>query len=260
MQVLFMKIVIPFFLLILLFSCKSKTDEKDVFNNLIIEGKENMSFEERMKREIEAKLSIPVTEKYKIEIFKAHLNRDEKEDAIITVNRLNFAMDEASKEDSPAKRAELGYMGNYNHFFFYDGKLDKVSIPMTVASSAKSPLKVVFNNVQSDIYQDVSIEYRIRNSAFRNYYLIESGSLLLVFQWKLYDQVGLDNYEANFLEYQEGSISLAKDILVYKGKIKNYSKNIGDVYKYNPEIEKNGDLLYRFFYDPKTAKYMTKAN
>lgn len=245
-------------LLLLLFSCSSNEVEKDVFDNPIIKDKKNMTFEERVKREIEAKLNIPVTEKYALEIKKTHLNRDEKEDAIISVNRLNFAINEASKKDSPAKRAELGYMGNYNHFFYYDGKLDKISIPMTIASSSKSPLKINFNNIQSDIYQDVSIDYKIRNSAFRNYYLIESGSLILVFQWKLYDQVGLDSYEANYIDFSEGSISLVKDILIYKGKIKNYSKSIENVYTYDPTIEKDGDLLYRFFYDPKTAKYMTK--
>jgi hypothetical protein len=252
-----MKLISVILIICVFSSCKNNETEKDVFDNPIIEGVENMTFEERIKREMEAKLSIPVTEKYEIKIYKAHLNRDEKEDAIITVNRLNFAINEASKEGSPAKRAELGYMGNYNHFFYYDGKLDKISIPMTVASSAKSPLKVKFNNIQSDIYKDVSIEYRIRNSAFQNYYLIESGSLIMVFQWKLFDQVGLDSYEANHIEYETGTLSLAKDILIYRGKIKDYSKNIPNVYDYDPKIEKGGPLLYRFFYDPKTAKYMT---
>jgi hypothetical protein len=252
-----MKIISLAIFFIIISACKSNELEKDVFDNPIQDGTVNMSFEDRMKREVEAKLSIPVTEKYKIEFHKTHLNRDEKEDCIITVNRLNFAIDEASKEENPSKRAELGYMGNYNYFFYYDGKLDKISIPMTIASSAKSPLKVKFNNIQSDIYQDVSIEYRIRNSAFQNFYLIEGGSLVMVFQWKLFDQVGLDSYEANFISFENGSISLAKDILIHKGKIKNYSKEIPNVYDYNPTIEKDGDLLYRFFYDPKIAKYMT---
>jgi hypothetical protein len=253
-----MKFIILTALIIALSGCSSNGQEKDVFDNPIIEKKDDLSFEDRIKREVEAKLSIPVTEKYTIEIKKTHLNNDDKEDAIITVNRLNFAIDEAAKEVNPTKRAELGYMGNYNYFFFYDGKLEKVSVPVLVASSAKAPLEIKFENIQSEFYQDVCIEYRIRNSKFRNYYLLENGVIQLIFQWKLFDLVGTADYEANFIEYQEGSISLAKDILIYKGKIENYSTKIDDIYSYNPTIEKNQEVIYRFFYDPKTMKYMTK--
>lgn len=253
-----MKFVVLSILFMAITACSENEQEKDVFNNPIIKKDDNLSFEDRLKREIEAKLSIPVTEKYTIEIKRAHLNNDDKKDAIITVNRLEFAIDEATKETNPAKRAELGYMGNYNYFFFYDGNRDKVSVPMLVASSAKSPLEIKFENIQSEFYQDVCIEYRIRNSKFRNYYLLENGAIQMIFQWKLFDLVGTADYEANFIEYQEGSISLAKDIVIYKGKIKNYSTKIDDVYTYNPIIEKSKEITYRFFYDPKTMKYMTQ--
>lgn len=238
-------------------SCTGKTEEKDVFDQPVKKDKAVVQFEERVKREVEAKLNIPATEKYTLEIKRAYLNADEKEDAVITVNRLEFAEQQAAK-DPGGKRAELGYMGNFNHFFYYDGNLDKISIPMTISSSAKSPLKVSFDHVQSEAYQDLIIDYRIRNSAFRNYYLIENGALTLVFQWKLFDMVGSDQYEANFIEYNPGSYTLAKDILIYPGKIKNYSAKIPDIYTYEPQIEKNGPLQYRFFYDPGTMKYMTK--
>lgn len=250
-----MKEITCVLLFLALFSCTNTEEKKDVFDQPIIENKNKMQFEERVKREIEAKLNIPATEKYTLKIYKEHLNSDEKEDAIITINRLEFAISESKKNNS--KLAEYGYMGNYNQFFFYDGKLDKISIPMNIGSSAKSPLKLTFENIQSDIYKDVIIDYRIRNSAFRNYYKLESSSLILVFQWKLYDMIGTDQYEANYLEYQSGTKSLARDIIVYKGKIKNYNKNIADIYSYEPTIEKGGEELYRFFFDPKTYKYMT---
>lgn len=240
----------------LLFSCNGSTPKEEDTPPLHKEKLE-VAFEERVKNEIAAKLSIPGNEKYELKIYKEHLNGDDKEDAIITVNRLNYAMDVAAK-DKTAKRAEFGYMGPYNYFFFYDGKLDRISVPLTISSSAKGSLGVKFENIQSQMYKDVMIEYRIRNSCFRNYYLIENGSLLLVFQWKVFDMVGTDNYEANYFSYQPGTLSLAKDIVISKGKIKNYSKNISDVYAYNPEIEKEGDELYRFFYDPREMAYMTK--
>ncbi|MFN5418478.1 MAG: hypothetical protein ACK5B9_15575 [Flavobacteriia bacterium] len=249
-----MKEITGILFFLVLFSCTNNEVKKDVFDQPIIENKDKMKFEERVKREIEAKLNIPATEKYTLKIQKEHLNSDEKEDAIITVNRLEFAISEAKKEKN-SRREEYGFLGNFNYFLYYDGKLDKISIPMNIGSSAKTPLKVRFENIQSDIYKDVIIDYRIRNSAFRNYYKLESSSLILVFQWKLYDMIGTDNYEANYLQLQPGSYSLARDIVVYKGKIKNYSKNINDIYTYEPEIEKDGAELYHFFFDPKTYKY-----
>ena len=129
---------------------------------------------------------------------------------------------------------------------------------MKVPSSPKAPLKVIFENIQSEVYKDITIEYRIRNSAFRNYYLIANGNIQIMFQWKLFDNVGTAYPEANFITYDKGSMSLFKDILIYTGKIKNYSPAIPDVYTYNPEIEKAGGLQYRFFYDPRSLKYMTR--
>lgn len=255
-----MKIIRLIFISLILVACSTQNNKENKENTKKDSSEKTATisnFETRIKREIEAKLNIPATEKYALAINKAHLNGDEKEDAIVTINRLEFALNEAAKTNT-AKRAELGFMGNYNYFFYYDGALDRVSIPMPIASSAKAPLKVYFENIQSEIYKDAIIEYRIRNSAFRNYYLIENGSLGLVFQWKLFDQIGTDNYEANFISYQPGTITLAKDIIISKGKISNYSKNISNVYTYNPTIEKNGEELYRFFYDNRTGKYMTK--
>lgn len=253
-----MKFILFFSLTLAFVSCNTAPEEKkDVFNQTIIENKDKLKFEERLKREIEVKLDIPKTEKYTLEIHKGHLNSDEKEDAIITVNRLEFAI-QKSKKNKNSQSDNYGYLGNYNYFFYYDGKMDRVSVPMSIGSSAKAPLKVSLENIQSEIYKDVTIEYRIRNAAFKNFYSIEANSLMLVFQWKLYDMVGTDTYEANYLEYQAGTVTLAKDILVYKGKIKNYSKAIPDVYNYNPIIEKDGAELHRFFYMPQEYKYMTK--
>lgn len=252
---------LKFSLLLLLVACtETQEPEKDVFDNPIEKPKQagNEDFETRMKREVENKLSISSTEKYKMEIAYAQLNNDDVKDAVITVNRLDFAINEASKTANPAKRAELGYMGAYNHFFFYDGASDQLSIPIAVPSSAKAPLEVAFENIQSEFYKDITIQYRIRNSAFKNYYLLENNQLQLMFQWKIFDQVGLDNYEANYITFAPGSISLAKDILIYKGVIKNYSKNIPNVYAYKPEITKTDEKRYQFFYDPKERAYMTQ--
>lgn len=253
-----MKFLVFLIILLLFFSCKNENTKKDFFSIKPPPEKENKStFNKRIKREVETKLNIPATEKYTLKIQFAHLNSDEKKDAVIAVNRLEFAEQEALNSENSFKRKELGYMGNYNCFFFYEGKSDKISIPLFIASSAKSPLKINIGGIQSTKHNNISVDYRIRNSAFRNYYFIENNSINLVFQWKLFDQIGFDIYEANYIEYEKGSISPAKNILIYKGKIKNYSTKIVDWYSYQPIIEKQKELLYRFFYDPKTMKYVT---
>ena len=78
-----------------------------------------------------------------------------------------------------------------------------------------------------------------------------------VFQCKLYDYLGEKNVEANYIEYSNGSVGLAKDILIFKGKLKN-GNNVKDIYNFSPEIEKEGELIHRFFYLDKEGKYFTK--
>jgi hypothetical protein len=249
------------FLFLFCFVSCNETKEKNLdAEKLFKKEKEDthLPFKARMTRQIEASLSIPTNEHYTSKVFKGHLNADNFEDAIITVNRYDFAIDDASKSLNPAKMAELGYVGNYNCFFFYDGKLKKFSNPIMVASSPKAPLKVLFEHIQSDFFSDIVIEYRIRNSAYRSYYLMHQGAIQMMFQWKRFDKVGEAIPDASFLTYDTGTLTQFKDILVSKGKIKSYSPSIDDVYSYDPVIENEGVLLYRFFFDPKQLKYVTR--
>jgi len=241
---------------VLLPGCTSGSEENTEVEEV---PEEKLTLEERAHRQATATLSIPRGEKYSLKIYKAHMNADNFEDAIVTVNRLEYAIDRASKSKNPSKLSELGYMGNYNHFFFYDGKLDKFSVPVVIPSSPKYELNIKFENIQSEAYKDLTLEYRIINASFRNFYVISGGTMQMAFQWKLFDYAGTDNPEANFIEYDKGTLTSAKDLLIYKGKIKDYSKDIGDYYTYKPEIEKTGELMYRFFYDPREMKYMTRS-
>lgn len=236
----------------------SEQNEKE---EIVFKEKEDFTklpFDQRIKREAESKLSIPATEDYTLQVYKQHLNSDNSKDAIITVNRYQFALEEAAKAPNPAQIAELGYTGNYNFFFFYDGKTKLLSAPIAVPSSPKAPLKVNFENIQSEVYKDATFEYHIRNSAFKNFYSLNTQQIQLIFQWKLFDYLGTNTPEANYLEYADGTMSMFKDILIFKGSIRNYTPIIEDIYTYNPVIDKQGSMLYRFFYDPRTGKYMTK--
>ena len=97
------------------------------------------------------------------------------------------------------------------------------------------------------------------NAAFKNFYFLEDGVLQKVFQTKIYDYIGTPNPEAFYIEYTKGSISSAKDFLVYEGRIKDYSPEVKDVYDYNPIIEKkeNAKLVLTWFYNPAIHAYMT---
>jgi hypothetical protein len=243
------------FLVFLVFACQNNQAEKNPAE--IEKNTKKLPFEKRFKREIESKLQIPVNEKYTYKIYKDFLNLDDVKDAVITVNRLDYAIAEAAKSENSAQIAEAGYTGNYNFFFFYDGKTDQISNPIAVASSPQVPLEVKLENLQSEFFKDITVTYHIRNSAFKNYYLMSNGNIQLMFQWKLFDAIGTNTPEANYLEYEKGSYNEFKDIIIYKGKIKNYSPVVKDIYNYHPVIEKEGEKIYRFFFDKRTLKYST---
>ncbi|MCC6702037.1 MAG: hypothetical protein IT221_10965 [Fluviicola sp.] len=221
------------------------------------DSEENIPFEARMKRDIEAALEIPATEKYSLKIYRSHLNADTILDAIVTVNRLNFAIDEAIRMKKEAKAAELGYMGNYNFFFYYDGKTKNLSVPLPVPSSPGRELDVAFKPIVSPIKNDVIIDYRIRNSGWRSYFTVMNETdLLLVFQWKRFDKVGEEQPEAILHNLEESKAGIGKDIVIYQSEIDGYNPTkVGDIYKYDPTISKKGKLEYTFFFDPRIAKY-----
>lgn len=239
-------------------ACKSDAKKTKVTETPEEVSDEILTFDERLKRQITGYLSIPATEKYSTEIIRGFLNSDNSEDAIITVNRLQYAKEQVAKAKNSAEIEEFGYMGNYNYFVFYDGKLDKFSVPIPVASSAIKPLTAKLENITSDVHKDLTLEYRIYNAGFKNYYQISNGSLVKIFQVKLFDYLGTDKPEAFHLEYKSGSISNAKDIIVYEAKIKNYDKDESASYNFVPQIDKTSKLVRTWFYNPKIQKYMTE--
>ena len=80
---------------LLFFSCSEESKEKS--EKPVPKAEENQTVEQMAKRHLESQLSIPATEKYSYHIYKAHLDEDEKIDAIITLNRVDFALEEAMR-------------------------------------------------------------------------------------------------------------------------------------------------------------------
>lgn len=242
-------------MLLVTVGCSDKKSDNP--SEIIEENPKNLSLEEMAYRHVKAVLDIPPNEKYTLKIYKEYLDGDEDLDAVITVNRLNYALEEASKSSNSAKQAEVGFTGNFNYIFYYDGHSKQLTPDIKIASSPHAELMISFENISSEAYKDVLVDYKIRNSSFRDYFTIINHSPILVFQWKIYDHLGEKNPEAIYFEYVPGTQSASKDILIYNGNLDNASY-AGDIYKFEPKISKKGDLLHRFFYLDNEGKYFTK--
>lgn len=246
-----------YILLSIFLSVISCSDEKGKEVNLEEKNRTNLSLEELAKRHIETYLNIPFNEKYTLTIHKKHLDEDSIVDAIILVNRLNFALDEAAKSNNSAKRAHLGFTGKYNSIFYFDGGLNKISPEIPIPSSPHALLKLNFASFSGKSCSDFTIDYTIRNSQFRNYYIIQNHSPVRVFQWKIYDYLQEDNEEVNYLTFDIGSYSKVKDILIFDGKITNHDE-IKDIYHFDPKIKKiSKEPKHRFFFLDNQFKYFT---
>lgn len=241
-------------------SCKEPVKkESEFFDNIENKAPQYKSIEEKITRHIEGSLSIPATEKYTYTIFKSELNGDDSLDYIITVNRLEFALQEAIEGGKVAKRAEMGYMGNYNYYFYMDGLSKDLSSAIPVPSSPYANLEVDFHHIKTEAYNDFTVDFRIRNSKFRRFFTIINGIPRQTFEAKIFDGLGDDSTEAYIIEYAPGSFSLAKDILIYIGTLEKVTVNsVNDVYSIQPKITKTDQLERKWFFSDAQNKYFTE--
>lgn len=246
------------FLPLFIWSCKEQVandEQSHTEQQLATKGKQALStYADRMVR---AKLGIQANEKFELKIYRAQLDADGIEDAIITVNRLDFAMKEAMASPNAAKRAELGFMGNFNYFFFFDGKLDMLSPPLAIPSSPLLPLSVSFENISSPNYKDVLIDFRIRNASYKDFYTVSNHTPRRIFQFKNFDGLGTKLTEAYHFEYGAGSYGIQKNIFVMEGKLEALPAG-ADKNTYVPKIKPIEKIKYTFFYLESEAKYATK--
>src|SRR6218665_1515149 len=210
------KILFLFLPLLLLTSCGDETDDVTETGEESTDGntkETETEFFNRSRREVMAKLQIPANENFKMQVHREEINSDTILDAIITVNRLDYAMDRAIRSGRQGKAAEVGFMGNYNFFIYYDGASDSYSVPIPVPSTPGRELDITFENILSPVRKDVVIGYRILNSGYKNYYSVfNERDLLLVFQWKCFDHLGDDAPEVLLHKYVSQPNAKAKDI------------------------------------------------
>jgi hypothetical protein len=243
---------------LLIWSCQEEQTQEPTTETVQgppTKGKQSLTnYADRMVR---AKLGIQANEKFELKIYRAQLDADGIEDAVITVNRLDFAMKEAMASANPAKRAELGFMGNFNYFFFFDGKLDMLSPPIAIPSSPLLPLQVSFENISSSNYKDILIDFRIRNASYKDFYTVSNHTPRRIFQFKNFDGLGTTITEAYHFEYGAGSYGPQKNIFVMEAKLEALP-NGADKNTFMPQLKPLEKIKYTFFYLESEAKYATK--
>jgi len=249
-----MKLLFSLFILSFLFACQEDAKKKTTTKETV----EIETLDQKIAHHIEATLQIPATEKYTFETFSAQLNADDSLDMIISVNLLDRAMEKALKSSNLATRVESGYMGRYNFIFFYDGATKEISVEIPVPSSAMSKLNIQFEHIRSEAFFDVLVSYKLENASFTRFFTIVNRLPKEIFEMMNYDGLGDIENEAYFIKYEDGSYSLAKDILIYKGKLEKIKFNDPkEVFNYEPKIEETNVLERKWFFNDNDLKYYT---
>ena len=246
-------------LFLCLFSCAEDHIQNKTIDKPLSEVKKSQTVEEIIVRQIEGTLTIPAIEKYTYEIYSEELNGDDSLDFIVTVNRLDFALNKAIEKGNTAQRAAMGYIGNYNFIFYMDGASKEMTQSIPVPSSPHGKLEVSFENVKTEAYKDIIVDFRIRNSKFRRYFSVTNKTPMQTFEILIFDGLGTKESIGYHIEYGTGSYSLSKDILVYKAEIEDIEiKSPNDVYGINPNIYSIKELERLWFFNDYQNKYFTQ--
>ena len=118
---------------------------------------------------------------------------------------------------------------------------------------------MLFHNIKTEAYKDFTIDFRIINSKFRRFYTVINSIPRQTFETKIFDGLGDSNPEAFVIDYAQGSFTLAKDILVFKGTLENVKINsANDVYSVHPKITSTGKLDRKWYFSDAKNKYFTE--
>lgn len=212
-----------------------------------------------VKRQVESLLKINATENYTLTIHEEYLDRDTLIDAVILVNREEYAKKKAAEDGDTSFEELVGYTGPYNYVFTYINGSDKLRQAPPVGSSAEHPLTIHFETISNPSQKDFYVEYRVKSSVNRNYYTMDNGKVILTFSCPLYDFMDPENPTIYSIKHTESTVRISKDIALYMGKIPNYNPEaIEDFSTYYPENVIPTDDLYVFFiYNKKRMKYVT---
>lgn len=251
--------ITTFFLFTVACSSEEKKSENVKNDNSQVRENNSLTEEEKIIRQVENKLDISAAENYDFQIEYQHINRDTLKDALILVNRKDYAFKQAKSNDTEKFFESTGHTGPYNYLFLKLGGKKKLISTAPVGSNAEYPLKVNFLELTSKAHLDFYVEYRIRNSKHRNYYTLRNNSLFLTFSCPVFDNIGEPNPRVYDIEHPESSVRISKDIALYEGEIVDYKiEEISDVNNYTPKVIKStGELIGYFIFDDQSMKYKT---
>lgn len=239
---------------------KGKEKQEKIVNPQFQEEDDsNLPLEERAKKQAIAKIGMPGNEKFTLGLFPAYLNDDNLSDAVITINRLENAKQNAAANPGSLSTLEKnGFVGNYNYFMIYDGASNQFSAPIPIPSSAARKLSIDFENLFSDEYVTAIITYRIKNTEFKNFYNVSDGIMDKIFKMISYDQAGTPQAKAYVYEVQNsGHFSTVKDLITYDAVLENSAEIGKDWFSSEAKLKKTDKIHKHWFYDPKRISYVT---
>lgn len=219
---------------------------------------EKLSKRDQLKLHTESVLRILGNEKYEYAFYEAECTGDDSVDIILTVNLLDRALNEAIASNNVAKRAEMGYIGRFNYIAFMDGATQEISDPIVIPSSPHAQLSVSFEPIVAAHKNDILVDYRIRNSGFREFITIYNATPKRILQLKQFDGLGDKKTEAYVFKYQPGTYSSAQDVLVYKAKLEDVTINDPlEIYSIDPVITPTNELERTWYFNRSQLKYFT---
>ena len=265
-----MKIIYCLLFLLSLAACSNKDsngsgEESEIFDTITNKNTRNKTgylldssafyADSVIRKYIRETMNTGEKEDFTYTVHKAALNPDKAIDAIISVNRLSYAKQTAIESGHVAQAEKLAYMGPFNAFIFFDGRSNSFSIPVPVPSSPLLPLDISFANISSNQHKDLVVNFRIRNSSYKEVYFLFNNKPSKVFQWKNFDGLGKPNSEAYAFEFNPGN-GPVRDIIVYKAKIEAPKEEI-DPFIFKPKILNSQEVQKKFFYVPSQGKYFS---
>ncbi len=216
------------------------------------------SFDIRFKDYLKNAIGIEEGENYGVKTYEEHLNDDKEKEIIITVNRKEFALKQAQKNNSVSRASSVDYFGNYNYIVIYNSKTKQFSNPIIMGSSAYKPLELHFENIGPYQHKDMIVDYTIGDAKFRKYFLFsnKNDKINYAFHWIVFQDWNKGNTDAVCFSYEKGLRSDFKDIVVKKAKIAPLKE--GENYNLiDAKIECEETVIKRFFFNPEDGKYYT---
>ena len=257
---MFNKLVPIFFLAILWGACnQTNPDEQDVLETTdlsVIEFDEDNIIAACL-----AKINVPLSDAT-VSLKRAHLNDDEFLDAYISVNLAKRAQQDFENSSNPAMFEDLGFLGNYNYLFVWDGETKKIGRPYLIASNALEELSVEEHHLLDPGYKTLSAIYRVRSSVFEIFFRYLNGNIIPVFSYKIMDEIGTNNPEAFVKKIVDNPTQIQRDIIIYEASIPGYSPEKAiqnrNYYPYD-NLEAKPVVVNRFFFEKTLGKYATES-